>query len=158
MRCDSDHTRFLLSAYLDGELSEKDQSAVTIHLKTCEDCRALMTDLQETKSAVHAAFSAEPVPEVDFTGMWDRIRDNVRTFEPRRQGGLRRYFKRPAFLVPAGGAVAALLLVLSVLPITREQRPAQLTKIESVSPQSGSVLLLETHQSRQPLIWIIPES
>jgi len=43
-----------LSAHLDGQLSDLEQSQLEAHLKTCEWCQQALTDLRRTVALLHA--------------------------------------------------------------------------------------------------------
>ena len=64
----------LLSAWLDGELSENEQRQMQAHLEQCAQCRALFEQLQ----ALHTSFSdMEEIPAPE--GFAQRVMDRVRT-------------------------------------------------------------------------------
>lgn len=54
------HPGDLLSAYLDGEVSAEEGSAVVEHLAACESCRQDVLDLRETRDLVRSLPMLEP--------------------------------------------------------------------------------------------------
>lgn len=63
MKCEKcEDCRVLLSALLDGELSEDERAAVMRHLDACEDCRAFFSDLSATHELL-VSMGEEDVPE-----------------------------------------------------------------------------------------------
>lgn len=58
----------LLSAYLDGELTQQQRQRVRVHLDSCEACRRLFDDLERNRAAVHNL----PFPEPDDE-QWSRV-------------------------------------------------------------------------------------
>ena len=87
----------LMSAWLDGELSEREEQQMKEHLEQCPECRALMEQLQ----ALHTSFSdleEIPAPEGFAEGVMERI---ARESKPK----VVPLFKRPQ--IRALGALAA---------------------------------------------------
>ncbi len=62
---DCHHAQALVSAGLDGELSEAEQAAATAHVATCPACHAFVADAELVQRIVRVA-PAPPVP--DLTG------------------------------------------------------------------------------------------
>jgi hypothetical protein len=85
-----------------------DEAAIRRHLDTCADCAATSDSIAETLRI----FSADPVPQPDLDGNWQRLRGNlsVLTPEPRRRW-------TRLLLWPAAGLVAAALLLVVFLGI-----------------------------------------
>jgi anti-sigma factor RsiW len=52
-------TRFLLSAYFDGELSDDDASKVQSHLRQCAECARELDELKALRSGVRSAASVK---------------------------------------------------------------------------------------------------
>jgi hypothetical protein len=45
-----------------------------------------------------------------------------------------------------------------IRPVPQEQVPMELSRVESVYSQTGSVMVLQTATRGQPLVWILPEA
>ncbi len=56
----ADHLGELLSAYLDGELTQDEESQVVLHLDGCPPCRDELLDLDAARSAVRSLPVLEP--------------------------------------------------------------------------------------------------
>ncbi len=54
------HPGEALSAYLDGELSTAEMPGLIAHLRTCDDCRLELADLDRSRTAVRALPGLEP--------------------------------------------------------------------------------------------------
>lgn len=94
----------LLSARLDGELTESEEAALTDHLAQCPECRAIAAQLEELRSAM-AGMEDISAP-ADFTR---RVMDSLGEQEkPRKVVPL---FRRPQFKALTGLAACALLCV-----------------------------------------------
>jgi len=59
---DCDRMRSVISACLDGEVSEVERATLDVHLAACADCRAYAAGLAETSRLLRAA----PLEELDF--------------------------------------------------------------------------------------------
>ena len=59
----------LISALLDGQLSEKEKAEVRVHMAECPQCRAMY----EAFAAVGAALAAEDVPDTLHDGIMAKI-------------------------------------------------------------------------------------
>ena len=147
----------LLSAYLVGELHHKEHRMVREHLKTCNECRQLAHDLEETGDMVKSVLSSEPLPDVDFDGIWGEIETQVLFGPPFRQKIIKGIV-RPAVWLPASLVTAAVAILVFMVPVVREQAPTKLSRVESVYSSTGQVMVLQTATSSQPLIWILPEA
>lgn len=102
MRCED--AALLLSARLDGELSEAEEQKLNDHLAECPACRALAEDL----ACLHASLEHledEPAPE----GFAARVMASVRAAEGRKK--TIPLFRRPQARAIAGLAACAVLCV-----------------------------------------------
>lgn len=70
MKCED--CRTLLSALLDGELSEHERAAVMEHLSECDECRAVFNDLSVSHELL-ASMGEEDVPEGFSTRVMQRV-------------------------------------------------------------------------------------
>ena len=101
MNCDS--YLELLSARLDGELTEAEERELEAHLESCPACRAAGAQLAALRT-VFAGLEDIPAPQ-DFT---QDVMDRIRESEPNKTVPL---FRRPRFKVLAGLAACAVLAV-----------------------------------------------
>ena len=93
----------LISARLDGELSQQEEAALTAHLQECPACRELSAQLQQLRTA----FS--PVGEADVpAALSQSVMNKIRT---ERLASRRRMIRR------ISGLAACLLLCVGVLRI-----------------------------------------
>ncbi|UCF41571.1 MAG: zf-HC2 domain-containing protein [Gemmatimonadota bacterium] len=98
----SDEWTAHLSAYLDGELDDRQGDALTAHLARCEECRGALAQLEGVRS--WAATFPGRQPRVD---VWPRIAEEIR----RRQGGAAR--RRAALRIPQALAAGILLAAVA---------------------------------------------
>ncbi|MBS3759058.1 MAG: zf-HC2 domain-containing protein [Desulfobacterales bacterium] len=149
---------YKLSAYLDNELGEAEKNRVEAHLENCPSCRGSFRELKKSSDLVSARLSVQP--SVDFDKAWQHIEPEIR-----RRPAIRRYLRafivKPGFWIPASAAAtvgAAALFFALCLPVYKSQRPVSLSHVESVSSKSGSVMVLHTAKTSQPIIWIMEKS
>lgn len=93
----------LLSARLDGALTEEEERELEEHLAVCPDCRAAGAQLAALRSAF-AEWEEVPVPEGFAQGVMDRIRGEKKVIP---------LFKRPQFRALAG-LTACLVVVVGL--------------------------------------------
>ena len=101
----------LLSAFVDGELTEEENAEVLTHVSECEECRRLLDEL----TALHAAFGGleEVEPPADFAEtVMGAIRAEKAAVRPRRE-------KRSMWHRWAPMAACAALVLLAALSIPR---------------------------------------
>lgn len=133
----------LLSARLDGVLTESEEAALTDHLAQCPECRAIAAQLEELRSAM-AGMEDISAP-ADFTR---RVMDSLGEQEkPQKVVPL---FRRPQFKALTGLAACALLCVglystfqhRDIQPATMSmgvQKPAPSVNAQVVEPEKTQV-------------------
>ena len=146
-----------LSAYLDGELADKERQEVQEHLKICEKCQQLVREMEETTGILKDMRTQSAEPQVDLTGVWEEIEARV-DFGPTIWQRIRKRVWKPVIWVPAVVAAASVALLVLIRPMPQEQLPMELSRVESVYSQTGSVMVLQTAKRGQPLVWILPET
>jgi anti-sigma factor RsiW len=144
----------LINAYVDDQLPGEERQTVQDHVETCEECGKLLKELKETTAFLNNALS-DPAPQMDADKVWENIAVQVR-FGPSIWQRVRAWFARPLFWVPAASVTATAVLLILSLPIQQEQSRILGTKVESVYSRSGQVMLMQTAETRQPIIWILP--
>ncbi|HEX2250183.1 MAG TPA: zf-HC2 domain-containing protein [Gemmatimonadales bacterium] len=102
-----------LSEYLDGDLSENEQTALELHLQTCADCTSVLADLRRV---VHRARSLrELAPPHD---LWPAIANRIgatrtQANEPIDLTFRRKIRRRWAFTLPQLAAAGIALMMMS---------------------------------------------
>ena len=144
-----------LTAFIHSELSDSEREAVDRHLQACHACKQLAHELETTSVVIRGTKTSCPPPEVDLTGVWEEIESQV-DFGPGFWHKVKNIFGRPAVWVPAVVASATAAMLFFILPMPKEQLPLQMSRVESVSSQSGQVMVFQTAESSQPIIWIMP--
>jgi predicted anti-sigma-YlaC factor YlaD len=99
-RCPDDFDQALISAYLDGELTQQESQRVRLHLEDCTSCRAIHEELQQIREATMSTSFATPEDD-----QWDEA--------PR--GASSRLLRWGGFaLIAAGFVVLGILLVKAI--------------------------------------------
>lgn len=170
-----------ISAYLDGELSDAEYDEIEAHLDSCAGCQEYYRELESAQNILRQNVSFELPPGVDKDRMWRNIESQITIPQPSFWERLKKKVVMPAVWVPAAVASAAVAMLFFISPVSKEMSPiqtasveppvqedpvsveptpmeqaVQLSRIESVSSQSGQVMVLQTASTGQPIIWIIP--
>jgi hypothetical protein len=110
MKCDLPFE--LLSAYLDGELSEQERARVEMHLKDCAACREHLSTLQRIDEEVRDGLFEEPSREFTF-GLKRRVVDKIKP-APRRS-----LFRFAPIFAPVAAAILILVVLIDISPSRR---------------------------------------
>ncbi len=145
-----------LSAYLDGELSERGRKEVEAHLESCGTCRDLAHQLAEIDAVLNKARSPSAESGMDLTGVWENIVEGA-NIGPSRWQRIRRLFEMPFVWVPTTFVTAAVAFLLFVPTAPKHPAPTAFSRVESVYSRTGNVMVLQTAKSGRPLIWILPK-
>ncbi len=104
----------LLSALLDGELSEAERETALAHLDACEDCRAYFAELNAMRAALEELDEYD-APEGFAEGVMERVRKEGAKKVPDRREPVRSRRPRRAWGALAACA-AVVVLAISALP------------------------------------------
>ena len=107
MGCE-EYTR-LISTRLDGELTPEEAARLDAHLAVCPQCRVLVRELEEMRTAFAWPEPVQPPVELS-RGVLDRIR-------------AQRIARRRVMVRRVGGLVAALVLCAGLYPMLRAMAP-----------------------------------
>lgn len=119
MNCEEAMT--LLSAELDGMLSETEQAGLNRHLETCESCRRLQKELREAENSFRAAQEEAPAE------LHTRVMSAVRKEKAAKRKELRRWW-----YVGAAAAAALAVAILSAVGLMQTPIPANITPAVSI--------------------------
>ncbi len=143
------------TAYLDNELPEADKNQIEKHLETCAACRQELRQLKKSAEMLSAAL-AEPAA-IDFDQAWQAIEGHIQS-RPSLWQRLRTYLSRPRIWVPAGAVgvvTAGLLIVAFCWPVFHSPPLARVSRVASVSSKTGNVMVLQSENTQEPIIWIM---
>jgi len=114
----------MLSAYLDGELTQASAQRVRVHLEDCEECRRAFDEMARLQAMTKELAFAEP-PEARMK----ELEKSLSVQAPRRLG----------WLFAVGGCVA--WLVYGVVAYVRHWRPPTAEELIASAVVIGFVLL-----------------
>jgi hypothetical protein len=103
------HCKEQLSAYLDGIMTAEEKKLIEEHLSTCEQCKAALSELMETRETLRNLEEVEPPPWFTQTIM-NRVREEA---EPRK-GLLQRLFYPLHIKIPVEALATCLVVVLAL--------------------------------------------
>ncbi len=100
----------LLSAYMDGALSQADTQQVRRHLESCKACRQQLADLQATDGLLQKLEPLEPSPGFEHT-FWRKVAELEEASRPSWWARYTRPVWRPALAAGvAAGLIAGVLI------------------------------------------------
>lgn len=93
----------LISAAVDGTLTEAEAARLQSHLAQCADCRGLLRDMQNLHAALCSLPTEEPPADLSGRILSSLAEDNVTPFPAKRTGGWKRW----------AGSAAVIALILA---------------------------------------------
>ena len=132
----NEHIEERIAAYLDGELSETEATAVSSHAEACDRCTRALREARKVHRLLDGDEAAQPL-----ASMWPEVESRLRR-------------RAPMFDLPFATATAAALaagVMLGVLTFDRAQEPVALTEVVSSSSDTwstdGELLLSDIYLS-----------
>ncbi|WP_319525562.1 zf-HC2 domain-containing protein [uncultured Desulfosarcina sp.] len=141
----------LLVRYLDGDLDPDEKNRMAAHLQYCETCRrqlAFYSDFsQDFKRVVE-----QETEQVDFTPLEKEV-INKALYQHLYKRGPSSFLSSLKFVVPAA-ATACLLLFFAYTHLPVDPGPtAPSAVIKSFTGSMTSVMIFETPETRQTILW-----
>jgi anti-sigma factor RsiW len=145
----------LLDRYLDGDLGAEEKTQMTAHLDACPDCRR--------QAAVMTAFSQglcdrveQATDSVDFMALEKQVL--IKALRPQRSsGGFSKFVAALKYILPVA-ATACLVLFFAYPDFSAKTTPAPSAIINSFTGSVSSVMIFETPEKRQTILWYNEES
>lgn len=140
----------LLNRYLDNDLDTAEKAQVEAHVANCRQCSrqlaTLTTFSQDLCDRIRYATDS-----VDFVALEKQVLNTaLRHHHPR--GGRSRFVASLKYTIPAA-ITAGLLLFLAYSNQVLESPPAPSAIINSFTGSMSSVMILETPETRQTILW-----
>ncbi|MDW7981931.1 MAG: zf-HC2 domain-containing protein [Thermomicrobium sp.] len=128
--------RPLLSAYLDGELSDEERQRLLTHLARCADCHRRLREYEELRERLRRLPAIPPPPRHLQREIWERLTDV--------EASQRRHHRlRATFLATA---LSVTLLLATLLSVTVGLQRSQPPRIVASSPAAGTTQLWPIYQ------------
>ena len=145
----------LLSRYYDGELAPDRREQVARHVENCPSCRRELADLAQVSAGVAAAVQAAEA-KAPLEGLEARVFSAMRARERKAGGAWWKGLLTPRRLVPAAAVVIALIAVgVSLRMPDAVSEPSAI--VESFSGSVSTVMIVETPETRQTILWFQEE-
>ena len=140
----------LIGRYLDGEVSQEEYDRISRHLKDCSSCQKILQDNQAI-STVFRDTREKEISKVSFAALETRFLDRIRQKENPWWDPLAKLVFSYKLLMPATALAAIILFFVITRSPTTLSAPSAI--IEAFSGEVSSVMLIETPNSRQTIIW-----
>ena len=142
----------LLSRFYDGEITPEENEWAIEHISTCQKCQNELKLNEELSKKYKEKFHKE-LSAIDPALLEKKIMERVSQGKARYWTGIGEFLTSMRFLVPAAAVAGMLFFLLTTFrgPVT-EPPPSAI--INSFTGDVSSVMILETPQSHQTIIWI----
>lgn len=141
---------FLLDRYLDEDLGADEKARMEIHMAGCRQCRGQAAVLsgfsQDLRDRVQQAADS-----VDFVALEKQVLTKALRLH-RSRGGRSGFVATLKFTVPAA-LTAGLLLFFAYANYLDKPVPAPSAIINSFTGSMSSVMIFETPETRQTILW-----
>lgn len=145
----------LLDRYLDGDLDAGEMARMETHVAGCRQCRrqadALRVFSQNVRDRIHLAADS-----VDFMALEKAVL-NKALRQYRSPGGLSRFIAALKYTIPAT-VTAGLLLYFAYFNYVLKPPPVPSAIINSFTGSMSSVMIFETPETRQTILWYTEET
>ena len=140
----------LLERYFDGEVGESERERIEAHVSVCAACRSHLEGNRAVAEQMRT-LAAHRLTAAQKNLMENRLVEQAGKRRIRFAGG-RRSLLRPGWLIPAGAAVGAFLLFLTLFsrPDPAAGPSAIVTSFEG---DYTSLMIVETPDTRSTIIW-----
>lgn len=139
----------LLNQFVDGALSSAEKARVKAHLRQCQPCRSHVGQLMSISQQIRDRVARE-ANRVDFAAMEKAVVIKaLKRYRKRERGGRWTSLK---IAVPAL-AMASVLLFFAYSRFLVEPSPKPSAIINSFTASSASVMIFETPETRQTILW-----
>jgi anti-sigma factor RsiW len=141
--CDTE----LISRYIDNELDGDELIRLRTHITGCESCRARLGDYGKIGAGLNSHIQAQA--GMLTRGSEDRVVEAIRR---KNSEGWKAVVFSKRMLVPVGLAASITLMFLTFFSNPVPVGPTAI--VSSLSGSGSSVVILETAETRQTIIWV----
>ncbi len=146
----------LFDEFVDNEIKENDSTALKEHIRECTECGQKLQVLINTDKIINRALETDNI-SFDTDRIWKNI-DTHMDWGPPYWERIKNKFFKPIVWVPALCTAAIAIFVVTILPIQTGTKQMMISSVVEVSSTSGSTYVLETAQSKIPLIMFFPDT
>jgi anti-sigma factor RsiW len=149
--CDGD----LLDRYLDGDLGAEEKAGMAAHLDGCPKCRRQAAAMNAFTRGLRDRVE-QAADSVDFMGLEKQVLTKALR-QHRSRGGFPTFMASLKYIIPA--AVTACLLLFFAFPdFISKSAPVPSAIINSFTGSVSSVMIFETPETRQTILWYNEDS
>ena len=145
----------LLDRYLNGDLDAGEMAQMEAHVAGCRRCHrqvaALRAFSQNFRDRVHHVTDS-----VDFVALEKQVLNKVLR-QYRSRGGFSRFIASLKYTIPAA-VTAGLVLFFAYSNFVLQPPPAPSAIINSFTGSMSSVMIFETPETRQTILWYTEET
>ena len=139
----------LISRYIDNELDGNELVRLKAHIDGCVSCQARIDDYGKISIGLNSL--VETQPDMPVRALEDNVVESIRK---QNNAGLKDWksaiFSR-RMLVPMGVAASIILMFMTFFNNTSPVGPTAI--VSSLSGGGSSVVIMETTETRQTIIW-----
>ncbi|MGD9158821.1 MAG: zf-HC2 domain-containing protein [Desulfobacteraceae bacterium] len=143
--CDAE----LISRYLDDELEKDESVRVKTHIAGCESCRSRLSDYGKIGADLNSLILAQPGASTGLVE--DKVLESIRRKNNTGLKGWKDVILSKRMMVPVGLAASIMLMFLTFFNNPAPVGPTAI--VSSFSGSGSSVVILETSETRQTIIW-----
>jgi anti-sigma factor RsiW len=142
----------LLNRFFDEELGPGEYAHMTEHLKACPACQRVLRENQALSNHLGAGLDEE-LSRADLERVEENVLALIRRKETPWRTRLRDLLVSKRFFVPATAMVAVFVLFFALFRHPSSM-PGPSAIVSSVEGDVASVMILETPESHQTIVWI----
>ena len=143
--CDTEQ----ISRYLDNELEKDESVRVKTHIAGCESCRTRLSDYGKIGADLNSLILTQSGASTGVVE--DKVLETIRRKNNTGLKGWKDVILSRKMLVPVGLAASIMLIFLTYFNNPAPVGPTAI--VSSFSGSGSSVVILETAETRQTIIW-----
>ncbi|MCP4103987.1 MAG: zf-HC2 domain-containing protein [Desulfobacteraceae bacterium] len=146
-KCDKD----LLNRFFDQELEPGEHTRVSEHLKHCSSCQNALQDSQSLSALFTETFDRK-LSQADLGRIEKNVTELVQNKRELLWIKLKSMFGSEKFLIPASVTAAVFVIFFSIIGYNPSV-PGPSALVKSCTGDVSSLMIIETPESRQTIIW-----
>ena len=144
--CDAE----LISRYIDGEIEGNELAGLKTHIIGCESCRTRIDDYGKIGAGLNSLVHVHAGTVTGEPG--NKVAEAIRRKSSKRYKDWKEVIFSKRILVPVGLAATITFIVMTFYSNPAPVGPTAI--VSSLSGSGSSVVVLETAETRQTIIWI----
>ena len=139
-----------VSRYIDNELDEDELVSFKSHIVGCETCRIRLRDYNKIGEEINSFIQAQPAAYP--IELENNVARAIRRKNKARVTGWKDIILSKRVFMPVGLAVSVMMMFLTFFNDATPIGPTAI--VSSLSGSGTSVVVLETTETRQTIIWV----